>query len=155
MKEPYEAIIRLLDETHTSYEKLEHEPVFTSEEAAAVRGVSMSQAAKALLFKTKEGMFVLVVLSGDKRADSRALKDYLGTKSIRFATPEEVETQMGCKIGSCYPLGVVAGLRTLVDSSVAGNEYIFFNPGRHDVSIKMGYRDYEKLAGPELVTVTN
>jgi len=153
MKEPFEAIVRLLDEAHIEYEKSEHEPVFTSEEAAAVRGVSMSQAAKALLFKTKEGGFVLVVLPGDKRADSRKLKDYLHTKSIRFATPEEVEEQMGCKIGSCYPLGVVAGLRTLVDKSLGANEEIFFNPARHDVSIKMKYIDYKRLAGAEPVSV--
>ena len=155
MSEPYEAIIRLLDETHTAYEQFEHEPVFTSEETAAVRGVSTSRAAKALLFKAKEGNFVLVVLPGDKRADSRKLKDYLHTKSIRFATPEEVEEQMGCKVGSCYPLGVVAGLRTLVDASLAQNEEIFFNPARHDVSLKMRYVDYLQLAQPEVVSLAS
>lgn len=155
MKDSYQAIIRLLDEAHMTYEKYEHEPVFTSEEAAAVRGASMSQAAKALLFKTREGNFVLVVLPGDKRADSRKLKELLGTKSIRFATPEEVEEQMGCKIGSCYPLGIVASLRTLVDRSLAQNEEIFFNPARHDVSIRMRYADYLKLAVPEVVQVAN
>lgn len=153
MKEPYEAIIGLLDEAHVQYERFEHEPVHTSEEAAAVRGVSMSQAAKALLFKTKEGNFVLVVLPGDKRADSRKLKDHLHTKSIRFATPEEVEEHMGCKIGSCYPLGVIAGLHTLVDTSLAQNKEIFFNPGRHDVSIKMKYTDYQTLADAEIVQI--
>lgn len=153
MKDPYEAIVRLLEETHTAYEKFEHEPVFTSEEAAAARGVSMSQAAKALLFKTKENNFVLVVLPGDKRADSRKLKDYLCTKSIRFAMPEEVETQIGCKIGSCYPLGIVAGLRTLLDQSLAQNDEIFFNPARHDVSIKMKYQDYLQLAHAELAAI--
>ncbi len=154
MKDPYDAIVGLLDEAHIAYEKFEHEPVHTSEEAAAVRGVSMSQAAKALLFKTKENNFVLVVLPGDKRADSRRLKDYLGTKSIRFATPEEVETHMGCKIGSCYPLGVIAGLRTLVDQSLSQNKEIFFNPGRHNISIKMKYADYVHLAHAEIVHLT-
>ena len=153
MENPYEAIIRLLDEAHIAYEKFEHEPVFTSEEAATVRGVKMSQAAKALLFKTKEGQFVLVVLPGDKRADSRKLKDYLHTKSLRFATPEEVEEHMGCKIGSCYPLGVIAGLRTLVDTSLAQNKEIFFNPGRHDISIKMKYTGYQKVSGTEYVNI--
>jgi len=154
MQSPYEAIIKLLDETHTKYEKYEHEPVFTSEQAAAVRGANMSQAAKSLLFKTKEGNFVLVVLPGDKRADSRRLKELLHTKAIRFATPEEVEEQMKCKIGSCYPLGIIAGLRTLVDDSLSQNEEIFFNPARHDVSIKMRYTDYEKLAKPELLPLS-
>lgn len=150
---PYEAIIRLLDEAHIEYERFEHVPVHTSEEAAAVRGVSMSQAAKALLFKTKEAGFVLVVLPGDKRVDSRKLKDYLQTKSLRFAAPEEVEEQMGCKIGSCYPLGIVAGLRTLVDESLSQNQDVFFNPGRHDVSIRMPYDGYIRLAVPEIVAI--
>lgn len=155
MTEPYEAIIRLLDEAHIEYEKSEHEPVHTSEEAAAVRGVSMHQAAKALLFKTKEGNFVLLVLPGDMRADSRKLKEHLHTKGIRFATPEEVVEQMGCTIGACYPLGIVAGLRTLVDKSLGQNKEIFFNPGRHDVSLKLHYKDYEMLAKAESVSATN
>ena len=54
MKSPYEAIIRLLDKAHIAYEKFEHEPVFTSEQAAAVRGTSLSQGAKALLFKPRK-----------------------------------------------------------------------------------------------------
>lgn len=153
MKDPYEAIIRLLDETHTAYEQIVHEPVFTSEQAAAIRGMSLSQGAKSLLMKTKEGEFVLVVLPGDKRADSKKLKALLGTKEIRFATPEEVEAKMGCKIGSCYPLGIIAGLRTLVDPSLGENETISFNPGRHDVSIKMKYADYLKLADPKVVAI--
>jgi len=115
----------------------------------------MSQAAKSLLFKTKEGDFVLVVLPGDKRADSRKLKELLHTKSLRFATPEEVEEQMNCKIGSCYPLGNIAGLRTLVDESLGQNDEIFFNLARHDISIKMHYSDYFAHAKPELVTVAS
>lgn len=68
--------MRLLDEAHVRYARIEHEPVYTSEQAASVRGASMSQAAKSLLFKTKEGEFVLVVLPGDKRADSKKLKQF-------------------------------------------------------------------------------
>ena len=71
----------------------------------------------------------------------------------RFATPEEVQEQMGCEIGSCYPLGVVAGLRTLVDKSLARSGVISFNPGRHTVSIKLNYVDYQRLAQPELADV--
>lgn len=155
MKSPYEAIIRLLDRSRIQYEKTEHEPVFTSEEAAAVRGVSMSQAAKSLLFKTREDEFVLVVLPGDKRADSKKLKEILKTKSLRFATPEEVEARMGCKIGSCYPLGIVAGLRTFVDKSLGQNKEIFFNPGRHDISIHVPYVSYEALARAEVVDLAS
>lgn len=152
MTEPYKAIIRLLDEAHIAYQKLEHEPVFTSEQAAAVRGTKLGQGAKALLFKTKQG-FVLVVMAADKKADSKKLKQYLAVKDLRFATPEEVKEQMGCEIGACYPLGVVAGLRTIVDHSLSVNDEIVFNAGRHDVSIKMRYRDYVSVARAEPASV--
>jgi len=149
---PYEAILRVLDGAHIQYERLEHEPVYTSEQAAAVRGLSLQQGAKSLLFKTKHG-FVLVVVPGDKRVDSKKLKKHLGVSDVRFASPDEVKEQMGCEIGSCYPLGTVAGLRTIVDKSLGANEVISFNPGSHTVSIKMSYADYQRAARPELADV--
>jgi len=152
MKDPYGAITRLLDEAHVAYETIEHEPVYTSEQAAAVRGLSMQQGAKSLLFKTKIG-FVLVVVPGDKRVDSKKLKLALGVKDVRFASPEEVKEQMGCEVGSCYPFGNLAGLRTLVDKTLGQNEVISCNPGRHDISLKFSYSEYEDLAKPELIDV--
>ena len=152
MINPYQKILDLLNQRNIEFEKLEHEPVYTSEQAAAVRGISIESGAKSLLFKTKVG-FVLVVVPGNQRVDSKKLKKLLGVKDVRFATPEEVKEQMGCEIGSCYPFGNVAGLRTLVDNSLSRNEIISFNPGRHDTSIKMRYADYQKLAEPEQVEV--
>lgn len=153
MTDPYAAIIRLLDEAHVQYEQIEHAPVYTSEQAAAIRGVHIEQGAKSLLLKTKEGAFVLAVMPGSKRVDSKRLKALLGTASIRFARPEEVAKQMGCEVGSCYPLGVIAGLRTLIDPSLGKNEIISFNPGRHDVSIKLHYADYKRLAEAQVATI--
>jgi Ala-tRNA(Pro) deacylase len=150
MTNPYEKIEGLLRQHDVEFVKLDHEPVYTSEQAAAVRGINLESGAKSLLFKTKIG-FVLVVVPGSKRVDSKKLKKLLGVKDVRFATPEEVKEQMGCEIGSCYPFGNVAGLRTLVDKSLGQNDIISFNPGRHDISIKMQYADYAKLASPEVV----
>ena len=41
----------------------------------------------------------------------------------------------------------------LVDKSLGSNQEIFFNPARHDVSIRMLYTDYIKLAKPEIVAL--
>ena len=152
MTNPYEKIVDLFHKHSVEFEELEHEPVYTSEQAAAVRGLSIEQGAKSLLFKTKTG-FVLVVVPGNQRVESRKLKKLLGVKDVRFATPEEVKEYMGCEIGACYPFGNVAGLHTLVDKSLGQNDVISFNPGRHDTSIKMSYADYIKLAEPQIVEV--
>ena len=126
---PYEKIIELLKTNSVWFEKLEHEPVYTSEQAAAVRGMDLESGAKALLFKA-DNDFVLVVLGGHKKVDWKKLKQLLAVKKIRMATSEEVIDQMGVEVGACYPFGNVAGLRTLADKSLAEQEIISCNPGR-------------------------
>ncbi len=148
----YEKIVELLKSNDVWFETIEHEPVFTSEQAAAVRGLKIEQGAKSLLFKADKG-FALVVLGGDKKVDWKKLKQVLGAKNIRLARAEEVVRQMDVEIGACYPFGNVAGLKTLVDKSLAKQEIISCNPGRHDVSIKFKFQDYQKLVKPEIVDV--
>ena len=150
---PYEKIIELLKSNKVWFEKLEHEPVYTSEQAAAVRGMDLESGAKALLFKA-DNDFVFVGVGGPKKVDWKKLKTHLGVKKIRMATPEEVVEQMGVEVGACYPFGNVANLRTLADKSLAEPKIISCNPGRHDVSIKFKFSDFQKLVQPEVVSVT-
>jgi Ala-tRNA(Pro) deacylase len=151
MSTPYEKIISFLKQHNVVFEEIEHEPVYTSEQAAKVRGMSLSSGAKSLLLKA-ENDFVLVILPGDKRLDSKLLKSYLSVKNIRFATPEEVEHIMGCQIGACYPFGNLIGIRTFVDKSLTDCKEIFFNPGVHDKSIKMKLIDYQAVVQPEIAS---
>lgn len=150
---PYRKIIELLKDNDVWFEEIEHEPVYTSEQAAAVRGMDLESGAKALLFKADK-IFVLVVLGGHKKVDWKKLKAQLGVKKVRMATPEEVVEKMGVEIGACYPFGNVAGLRTLADKSLAEQKIISCNPGRHDVSIKFKFSNFQNLVKPEIVDVT-
>jgi len=153
METPYQKVVAFLDSKQVSYEALEHEAVFTSEEAARVRGTDLHQGAKALLFKAKDE-FVLVVMPADKRGDSKKIKTVLGVKDLRFATPEEVKEIMGCEIGACYPFGNILGLKMLVDQGLADNEIIAFNAGEHTRSLKIRYADYIAATGASVVDVT-
>jgi len=46
-KTVYQKIINLLKDNHITYKTYQHEPVFTSEQAAKVRNTSLKQGAKA------------------------------------------------------------------------------------------------------------
>lgn len=145
---PFEEIVKLLDKNNIKYDLIEHEPVFTSGQAAKVRNEPLRQGAKSLLLKTKNG-FLLAVLPGDKKLCSKKLRKNCFIKDFRFAYPEEVKTIMGCEIGACYPFGNILNLRTIVDKTLAENEFIALNPGVHNKSIKMKYKDYYALVKPE------
>ena len=70
---PYDAIIKLLKDNLINFEVLEHEPVFTSEQAAKVRGLSLDSGAKSLLLKADKN-FILVVLPGSRKSIPKNLK---------------------------------------------------------------------------------
>ncbi len=144
---PYEEIIKLLKANSINFTELDHEPVYTSEQAAKVRGMTLNSGAKSLLLKSKD-RFVLAVLAGSHKLDSKKLKKALKVKEIRFASPAEVMDKMGCIVGACYPIGSIAKLETYLDNSLFKQINISFNPGRHDKSIKIKLSDYLKLEKP-------
>src|SRR5262249_20334000 len=128
-------------------------PVYTSEQAAAVRGTSLASGAKALVIKAGD-QFVLFVLPADRKLDSRKAREHLGVKSLRFASREEVEQLTGLQPGSIPPFGSLFGLPTYCDGALADNASINFNAGDHCISIQMAYSDYLAVEQPVLVAVT-
>ena len=144
-----ERIKALLKEHHVDFEVGSHRPVYTSAEAAEVRGEPLQSGAKALILKV-DGAFAMFVLPGDRRMNSKRIRRAVRVKSIRFATPEEVEGLTGLTIGSIPPFGSLFGMRTFCDPSLGENEHINFNAGEHTVSIRMRYADYLSVERPTL-----
>ena len=56
-----------------TFQVMQHEPVYTSEEAARVRGTPLASGAKALIVKGSEG-FVMFVVPADRKLDSHAVR---------------------------------------------------------------------------------
>jgi len=153
MLKPYDQIIKLLRDSEVSYKELNHEPVFTSEQASSIRGISADAGAKSLLIKA-EDKFILAVLPGSARLDSSKLRKILGVKNMRFAKEDEVLEMMGCTIGACYPFGQIFNVDMLVDHKLSQNEHIFFNPALHTKSIKISWEDYKKITNPQIVDIS-
>jgi len=141
----YEKIKESLESHSVDFEVMNHEPVYTSEEAARVRGTPLKEGAKAMVMKANKKP-VLVVLAADRRIDNKRFKKQYKVKDLRMASPEEVEELTGLKIGSIPPFGNILGLPTYVDRSLLENQRISFNAGMHTRSIIMLLRDYLETA---------
>lgn len=154
MTDPYQTILDTLRQEDIAYELVEHSPVHTSEEAARARNGSQDSGAKSLLLKSEAG-FVVAVLQGSSRLDTKKLTKYLGvSRNPRFATPEEVEEYMLCQVGACYPLGNLVGLRTILDEPFQWQKSISFNPGVHEKTITMSVEDYRRAVQPEITQLS-
>ncbi len=145
----YSRVEARLKSAGAPFEVLRHEPVFTSEEAARVRGVELSTGAKALVCKADDE-FLMFVVPADRRLDSRGVRRRLGFRRLRFANKEEVLRLTGLEPGSIPPFGSLFGLNTLCDERLGENERINFNAGDHRISVSMLYADYLHVEGPEL-----
>ena len=145
----FQRVESLLNQHDVTFDVLRHEPVYTSEEAAAVRGVPLSSGAKALVCKGNDG-FVMFVLPADLKLDGKAVRRAKGWRKLRFATRDEVEHLTGLQPGSIPPFGSLFDLPTLCDVRLGENETINFNAGDHCISVSMRHEDYLIVERPEV-----
>lgn len=150
MKEETDRILQLFKENNVSYQLYEHSPVYTSREAAEVRGVELKTGCKSMVLKKKDGSFILANIAADKKIDFKALESFLGLK-LCFASKEEVLKATNCESGSVPPFGALFGLPTFLDPSVLENDYVNFNIGSLTKSVKISKRDLLKLMNPIIV----
>jgi len=145
---PYltERIKHILAGKNIEFEEFEHEAVYTSEQAARVRGLrSAKQGVKAMIFETEAGKFILVLNPGDKRVDTKKIAEMEQAKHISMAKPKEVEKVAGAPIGCVPPFGLKTELITYLNEELLESEYLYFNPGSHTKTLKMKAVDLLKV----------
>lgn len=145
----FERLRELLTQRGVVFQVLHHAPVYTSAEAAAVRGTPLASGAKALVCKA-DGQFVLFVLPADRKLASKAVRQARGWKSLRFATADEVLQLTGLSPGSIPPFGSLFSLPTLCDQRLGEHASINFNAGDHARSISLSFGDFLRVEQPEL-----
>lgn len=150
----FERLQSRLEQTGTPYDVLRHAPVFTSEEAAAVRGVALASGAKALICKVDQ-RFVMFVLPADCKLDSKRARRATNAKSLRFASRDEVAQLTGLEPGSIPPFGSLFNLETWCEPRLGDQERINFNAGDHAISLSMRYADYLAVEQPHAEPVVS
>ena len=122
-----------LDQLGIPYERLSF--LVTTEKGAAnvarVLGYQERQMIKTLIFETKQGEQVLVMVGGDQIAISGHLKKAIGSRDIRMAGPEVVKGTTGYEIGSIPPFGwQPAGFRSFLEETMLGEAAVGVGVGQ-------------------------
>ena len=139
-------ILARLDAQGIAYVKLEHEPVTTSEAAAGARASRLEQGAKALVLKSDD-QYYLLIISAALRVDNRKVRALLGARRVRFAEPDELWQLTGCRPGAVPPFGNLVGLPVLMDDALLAEETVYFNCASHTVSLRMASADLVRATG--------
>jgi len=147
--ELFEKIVDALNKEKILYKILEHKAVYTSQEAAQVRGTQLKQGAKALVCKLEKG-FIQAVISAAKELDTEKLKKILDVKNIALASADDVKKIAGISIGAVPPFGNLFGVHVYLDKSIMENDEVAFNAGLHTKSIIMKATDLLKITGGKI-----
>lgn len=154
MEDVYTRLIALLDQQGVAYRLIDHAPEGRTELVSAMRGNTLSQAAKCIIFMVKIGKkvtrYVLAVVPGDARVDIQAVKALMRGTYVAFASSEIAERLAGSVSGTILPFAFNPELEVVVDPSLLENEEIYFNAARLDRSMVLKTSDYVTVAKPRL-----
>ena len=120
----------------------------TAETAARAVNAPLGTIVKSLVFMA-DGVPLLVLVAGDRRADVKRLRSELGLskKRLRIATAEEVVAETGFEVGGVPPVGHRVPLRTLVDASLARFETLWAAAGSGHAVFPIGYTQLLAITG--------
>ena len=97
-----------LEQLGISYDKYEHEPLFTCEAALAAVPDKTSIQTKNLFLRDKPGRrHFLLVTSCEKAVDIKKFAERIGAGHLSFGSPERLEKRLGLTPGSVTVLGLI------------------------------------------------
>ena len=98
----------LLREKDISFEKLEHEAVYTMEDMDKAGITAKGTVCKNLFLRDAKGKnHFLVTVPGEKRVDLKTLAEKIGSTKLSFASADRLSKYLGVEQGCVSPLGVL------------------------------------------------
>lgn len=102
-----DSLLKYLTALGIGHRSVEHAPVFTVDEAKALRDGMPGGHTKNLFLKEKKGRLFLVTADEDRRIDLKALAGMLDVKSLSFASAERLMRHLGVEPGAVTPLAAI------------------------------------------------
>src|SRR2546421_9154900 len=103
-----QAVRQRLDELGISFDRYEHPPVATVEEAETHwAGIDATHCKNLFLRNQKGTRHYLVIVIAAKKADLRAVAEQIGDGKLSFASPARLMTHLGLTPGSVSPFGLI------------------------------------------------
>lgn len=124
-----------------------HPLAYTAQEVAASEHVSGYLVAKPVIVRCGEG-FLMAVLAAPQHLDLAKLENLVG-KPCRLAEESEFAPLFpDCEVGAQPPFGNLYGIPVYVDRRLSEDPEIVFRCGSHRETMRIPYKDFERLTQP-------
>jgi len=152
---PVKKLKEYLDNEKIKYVSLTHSPAFTAMEVAESAHVPGRELAKTVIVKL-DGRMAMAVLPSTRKVDLNLLRESVSAQEAKLASEAEFRSLFpDCETGAMPPFGNLYDLEVYVSPRLAEDDQIAFNAGSHTEVMKLAYKDFERLAKPRLVRMTD
>ena len=141
-------LTKVLDDAGAEYELLPHEHTERAVAEAEALGISPSEVAKTVIVRTSSGHMRALVPAAD-RIDMRKLREVVGQSKddVQLATEDEMARDYPeFALGAVPPLGGAQSDPVIVDRRLVEREWLVFEAGSHDDSIRVKTADFLRIA---------
>ena len=100
-------LLEFLDAQHIPYQRVEHPPVYTCEEAERLRPKLPGVSTKNLFLRDRQGAVYLVVTACEKKLDLKKLGQQMGAAKLHFGSEDKLWEVLGLTRGSVTVMGLI------------------------------------------------
>jgi len=132
MRKTREQLFNRLGELGIETSTIEHDAVYTVEEAKAARGQLAGAHCKNLFLKDKKGAIWLIVCREDRPVDMKELRHKIGSNHLSFGKPELLMDILGIEPGSVTPFALIndseAQVNVILDADMMTDTVLNYHP---------------------------
>ena len=141
-------LFEILNDLNIKFELVNHQAVFTCEEAESVKKLIDGQGCKNLFLKSAKKEYFLCILPDNKKADLKITAKSNGFSRFSFANEEELYNILKLKKGSVTPFGIINNsehnVKILIDKELKGKK-LLFHPNINTSTISIDFDDFIKF----------
>lgn len=143
-------IYRFLADNDIDYERCDHPPVYTVEQAKRlVPSLPAVKTKNLFICDAKGRKHFLVVVDFDKTVDLKTLSGHLGVKRLRFASAERLQRHLGVAPGAVSILGIVndrgGRVEVVFDRRLWNSEAFQCHPLVNTSTLVVSHRNIRKI----------
>jgi Ala-tRNA(Pro) deacylase len=133
-----------------AFDRIEHPPVHTVEEAQPYWKPLAAACCKNLFLRNQKGTIeYLAVIEQAKRVDLKRLAGLLQEGKLSFGSPDRLHARLGLAAGAVSPFGLINDaekrVRVVLDSDLQTFERIALHPNVNTATITLAYADFERF----------
>jgi Ala-tRNA(Pro) deacylase len=143
-------VVERLRELGIAFERHEHPPVATVEQAAEHwAGIDAAHCKNLFLRNQKGDRHYLLILEHSKKADLRAVANQIGDGKLSFGSPERLLKHLGLTPGSVSPFGLIhdstQSVRVVVDRDLQAAARLSFHPNINTATLVVSKDDFVRF----------